>query len=855
MLMQYTRHTPCSTWRNLAVISTLFNSRLCTKRPLLNTALLACFQLLYFWLPGLAQDASVEAIASPNYSDSGELEYSELISRGFTPLFNRSDLSGWRNPYPHGEATVRNGEIHLLADKKFFLVTEDSYADFRLSVEIHLPEGPANSAVMFRCHLDPAAKKIVYGYQAECDGSDRRWSGGLYDESRRGWIWPSTEGRSTDQFLKHSEESKNFFSSPRIRNALKRNEWNRFVVTCVKDVITIEVNGIQTVRFRDATDARGFIGIQHHGEKGQTYRFRNLFIKELPVVPAKNHVELVEQAPIAIKRISENVTQVDFGTVAFGNIVMPVPEGRGTASVHFGEKLIADRIDRNPPGTVRYGVKQIRLGGQRGNWIVPTPVDSRNVLQAGLMYANPPAVLTPAEWQPIAPFRWIELEGLDEDFQYDLIRRRAAFSSSWNNEASSFECSNATLNQIWELCKYSIKATTFAGVYVDGDRERIPYEGDAYLNQLSHYYTDDEVTMAARTFDWLMENGTWPSEWAPHMVFMAHAEWMYSGDTEWLRQRYEALKAKTLLHRSADDGLVRSADIERTKHDIVDWPKNERDGFVFTEINTVVNAFHIKALQNMSEIARVIGKENDANAFSARAQLALNSFQSELFDQKTGLYRDGKGTSHSSIHANFFPLAFGLIPVEKRPPIVKWLASKDMECSVYAAQYFLDGLFSADEDRKALQLILANGDRSWKHMLGSGTTITWEAWGMKYKPNQDWNHAWGAAPANLLPRFVLGAQPAAPGWSTAKIRPCPGGLKHARGQVPTPRGPIQIAWEMGQAFELSLELPDGMSAEIELPTREGREGLLNGKTIAATKTGGRWILDNLVTGSATIKTQ
>ncbi len=82
--------------------------------------------------------------------------------------------------------------------------------------------------------------------------------------------------------------------------------------------------------------------------------------------------------------------------------------------------------------------------------------------------------------------------------------------------------------------------------------------------------------------------------------------------------------------------------------------------------------------------------------------------------------------------------------------------------------------------------MIADGDRSWKHMVNSGTTISWEAWDLKYKPNQDWNHAWGAAPANLLPRFVLGAQPAAPGWNTAMIRPCPGGLKHARGQVPNP---------------------------------------------------------------------
>ena len=67
--------------------------------------------------------------------------------------------------------------------------------------------------------------------------------------------------------------------------------------------------------------------------------------------------------------------------------------------------------------------------------------------------------------------------------------------------------------------------------------------------------------------------------------------------------------------------------------------------------------------------------------------------------------------------------------------------------------------------QKALSLITAPTDRSWRHMVESGATITWEAWDHKYKPNQDWNHAWGAAPANLLPRYLLGAASATPGWA------------------------------------------------------------------------------------------
>ena len=803
----------------------------------------------------VAQQTPASSILKPAVAD-GHNGFAALNCKGYTPLFNGKDLTGWTNPYPHGDATVVDGEIHLQGDNKFFLVTEKQYADFRVSVEILLPEGEANSGVMFRCHVDPDKEKIVYGYQAECDGSDRRWSGGLFDEARRRWIWPSTTGRSEKKFLKHEATSKLAFEQPAIRDALNRNGWNRFVITCIQDRIMIELNGVRTVTFRDAADAAGHIGIQHHGEAGQTYRFRNLFIKELPVVPADETVSLTIQPPVSVKKINDRVTLIDFGKVAFGNIMLNASQiDSGLATVHFGEKLKNGRVDRKPPGTVRYGVTNIRKNAdETGERVVPAPIDSRNTEQAGNTRTHPPAVLTPSDWQPVMPFRWVEIEGWDGEFKPEHISRRAAFATAWNDDASSFECSDPTLNRIWDLCKYSIKATTFAGVYVDGDRERIPYEADAYLNQLSHYYTDDDVQMAATTFDWLMENGTWPTEWAPHMVFMAHAQWMYSGDINWLRHRYESLKTKTLLRRAADDGLVRSNELDRKKHDIVDWPKTERDGYVFTEINTVVNAFHIEALKRMAKMAAAIGKRNEAKTFAARAELATTAFQQQLFDESTGLYRDGVGTDHSSVHANFFPLAFGLVPAEKTSNVVSWLIQQDMKCSVYAAQYLLDSLFDQGSGEKAIELMIADNDRSWKHMVDSGTTITWEAWDLKYKPNQDWNHAWGAAPANLLPRHVLGVQPNEPGWASAKIRPCPGGLKFARGKVPTSRGPIEVNWEIDNSFKLALSLPAGITARLELPaTGDGDEITGDGQPVKATRLGNYWHLNDAVTGHMTFK--
>jgi len=558
-------------------------------------------------------------------------------------------------------------------------------------------------------------------------------------------------------------------------------------------------------------------------------------------------VQLVLQPPVQITNVAPGVVLVDFGRVAFGNLRLTPPAGAGrTITVHFGEALADGRINRTPPGTVRYSVTRVALGSAAPIVAAPQP-DERNTRQ-------PAAVLTPPEWGVVTPFRWVEIEGWPGLLRPEHLRRRAAFSSTWDDRAAAFRSSDDLLDRIWDLCRYSIKATTFAGVYVDGDRERIPYEADAYLNQLSHYATDHDVQTARDTFDRLMAHPTWPTEWAFHMVFMAHADWMHTGDMGWLGPRYEALKPKLLLDRARADGLLVSSEAQQTREDIVDWPAGERDGFVFTPVNAVVNAFHLRALALEADLASALGRDGEAAGYRARERAARAAFHRTFFDAARGVYRDGEGTDHASVHASLFPLAFNLVPAGHTARLAAWLAARGMACSVYAAQYLLEGLFEHGAGAQALALMTAPTDRSWRHMVESGTTITWEAWDLKYKPNQDWNHAWGAAPANLLPRFVLGAQPLSPGWRRARIRPNTGELARAAGTIPTPRGPIRIEWTSAAAFTLALAVPDGMTAAVELPAPPASRGVFSGgAAVRARRVGSRWQLTDDVTGSVVLE--
>jgi hypothetical protein len=190
--------------------------------------------------------------------------------KDLTPLFDGKTLNGWKNPYSWGKAAVVDGEIHLTGEKKFFVVTEKTYGDFIFEGDILLPSGQANSGFMFRAHVE---KNKVFGYQAEVDGdANRKWSGGLYDEGRRMWFASPIKG---------NKESEAAFRAVQATPSSATTGTPTASMPAKSNKIKIFVNGVVTTDIEDDKDAKGVIGIQHHGEKGQTYKFRNLRIKSL----------------------------------------------------------------------------------------------------------------------------------------------------------------------------------------------------------------------------------------------------------------------------------------------------------------------------------------------------------------------------------------------------------------------------------------------------------------------------------------------------------------------------------------------------------------------------------------------
>lgn len=143
-----------------------------------------------------------------------------------------------------------------------------------------------------------------------------------------------------------------------------------------------------------------------------------------------------------------------------------------------------------------------------------------------------------------------------------------------------------------------------------------------------------------------------------------------------------------------------------------------------------------------------------------------------------------------------------------------------MACSVYGAQYLLEGLFTAGEPDYALHLITdTSHDRTWWNMIQQGSTMTLEAWDRKYKPNLDWNHAWGTAPLNVIIRHLWGITPEEPGFASIQIKPQMGNLTSSEIKVLTLKGCLNGKYKLGKnnVAQFEIILPSNVKANFIVP--------------------------------------
>lgn len=545
--------------------------------------------------------------------------------------------------------------------------------------------------------------------------------------------------------------------------------------------------------------------------------------------------------PVDSHRKKNGTWFIDFNQAAFSNVSLTLqwnarPEEKQDTliTIRIGEKSIGDSIDAKPGGGVIYREYPLRIQNGTAKYNIEIPRFKPHYPHSQAM---------PEHMVEVIPFRYCEVVGKELNLSLVSAEQMRLYTR-FDENASYFRSADPLLNDIYNFCRYSVIANTFNGDYAASQRERMMYEADAYIHQMGHYAVDREFATARFSLENMIYHATWPTEWISHSIMMVWMDYLHTGDIDVIKKNYTDIQPKLMLALTMPNGLISTRTglvTEAFCHsifykgkelkDIVDWPwgsmsstlkGGETDDYQFEDYNTVVNAFHYHTLVLMEKMALAIGKKEDARSYAKRHTAFYKKFQQYFFDEEQGIYTDGITTKHASLHANLYPLAFGLVPEKQKATVVNYIKTKEMACGVYSANYLLEGLFDAGEGDYAMRLLTAKSDRSWYNMLHVGATMTTEAWDNKYKTNNGWSHAWSSSPAHILPRKVMGIEPIEPGFSRVRIKPQPSGLPWAEAKLPTIRGEIVSSFRvLPNGFSLSVSCPANIVSDIYLPVPKG----------------------------------
>ena len=206
-----------------------------------------------------------------------------LCGQEWVDLFNGSNLDGWTQR--NGKATYEIKGKSIVGTTRTntpnsFLCTSKDYGDFIFECEVWV-DPSVNSGIQFRSQSRADYNDgRVHGYQFELDPSARKWSGGIYDEGRRGWLYPLTR-------------------NPKGSAAFKNGQWNQVRIEAMGPAMNTFLNGVPCSRLVDETDASGFIALQVHSigneaMAGKKIMWRNIRIMENPrpedLTPIPDHV-------------------------------------------------------------------------------------------------------------------------------------------------------------------------------------------------------------------------------------------------------------------------------------------------------------------------------------------------------------------------------------------------------------------------------------------------------------------------------------------------------------------------------------------------------------------------------------
>jgi hypothetical protein len=488
-------------------------------------------------------------------------------------------------------------------------------------------------------------------------------------------------------------------------------------------------------------------------------------------LPSQFKLPVVVQSALKSEKIN-NGAIFDFGKETFGFIKVHGLKGKGSLNIYYGESK-EEALSTEKCETLDY--LDIDLA-QKKDSIMP--------LSKAFRYVN------------FQPGNGVSADSVSMLYEYAPVTERGSFKSS-----------DAELNKIYDVAKYTFHLNT-REFFIDGiKRDRWVWSGDAYQSYLMNYYSFFDAPTVKRTL--LAQRGKDPvtahintiMDYSFYWFLGIYDYYKFTGDKKFVQDVYPRMQS---LMTYIDGRKNKNGLLEWMPGDwiFIDWAdKLSKDGEVSFE-----QLLYARSLETMALCAKLANDTEGAAKYNQQAkELKAKIFELYWNQQKNALVHsriNDKQTDNVTRYANMFGIFFDYFSPEQKLAVKENVLLNDKVAKIttpYMRFYELEALCAMGEQ----PYVLKEMKNYWGGMLKLGATSFWE----EYNPDKKGTehlamygrpfgkslcHAWGASPIYLLGKYYLGVQPATPGYETYTIEPNLGGLAWMEGKVPTANGDIAV---------------------------------------------------------------
>ncbi|ESZ97498.1 glycoside hydrolase family 78 protein [Sclerotinia borealis F-4128] len=573
---------------------------------------------------------------------------------------------------------------------------------------------------------------------------------------------------------------------------------------------------------------------------------------------------------------------LDFGQNTVGYLSINFAGALGTPGIRlaFSETLqyLSDTSDfsrSNQGDTITPGSDQIAVGSQNFTWTDVHGCQHGTQVCAdglhGFRYVRIYLDALAADSPYTAPYGTVAIDYLSLTFSG--LRGTPDTFTGW------FESSDESFNQWWYDGVYTNDVATdvfrlnssdprnaFSPtldgklVLLDGaKRDRDPYVGDIAVagktSFLSHNTPEASRNVLADLADHQRDDGWIPpasiGNYDLHLldyplwwIVCSHDLLMYTGDNNYIQKYYHTLinvldKFYPSVTDSGTNLVWKGVGISGSYGDYAFLP---RVGPV-----SYYSALYVLALENAAVIAKSQGQSSDASRWLSRAKVVSDALNSHNFDTSVGAFFDGTcGDIFCNTHpqdGNSISILAGVTNTSRSIGILNYLNSansrfygnsfydNDVMSSGFSQRVYAFISFFEISARFKTNLVASAFDeirRLYGWMATHDPKVTmWEGIGPNGSPYEQgftsMAHGWSTGIVPALSNYVLGVTPTGAGFSTWSVKPYPGDLSWAKGQVPTPHGPISVNWSINSNgwFVLSVSAPVDTTGTVSLPVGFG----------------------------------